>query len=152
MEWMLKHDKELKPVQTRRPSVHSPWILEDINYKLFRSSHSPQHKDKPLTEEIFEWNSDDDDGFENRDTVEHCNLEDNPLYLGNIEILGFHPYKEVVFLSSSTLTGLAYHLNGSKIEVLGDIHPKEYYFFQELRNEGAGLRSFPYTPCWIEEF
>jgi hypothetical protein len=36
-----------------------------------------------------------------------------------IDFLGFHPYKEVVFLSESSTTGVAYHLNSSKVQELG---------------------------------
>jgi hypothetical protein len=84
------------------------------------------------------------------------NRETNEKYSSDvyddIKILGFHPYKEIVFLSASVETGLAYHLNGSKMESLGNIYPKEYAHFKELPNKQEMLESFPYTPCWIEEF
>ncbi|EMS68318.1 hypothetical protein TRIUR3_17121 [Triticum urartu] len=50
-------------------------ILEDINYKLFRSSSFLEGNKEATTEEIFEWNSDDD--VENENLVKHCCLEDN---------------------------------------------------------------------------
>uniref|UniRef100_A0A0E0KH77 Uncharacterized protein n=1 Tax=Oryza punctata TaxID=4537 RepID=A0A0E0KH77_ORYPU len=50
-------------------------------------------------------------------------------YRGFIDLVGFHPYKEVVFLSQSLRRGLAFHLNSSKIQDLGHLehhqqHPK----------------------------
>jgi hypothetical protein len=155
MEWILKHDKDLKPMLARhrfKQPVHTPWILEDINYNLFRSSRSLEDNNKLTTGEILEWNSDDDDdGVEHQDMVKYGDSKESECY-GDIEILGLHPYKEIVFLSSCARTGLAYHLNGSKTEVIGNIYPKEYDYFKSLPNEGEEFTYFPYTPCWIEEF
>uniref|UniRef100_A0ACD5YKD5 Uncharacterized protein n=1 Tax=Avena sativa TaxID=4498 RepID=A0ACD5YKD5_AVESA len=177
MEWSLKHEKDLKhmlPRQCFRGRVK--WILEDINYKLFRASSSTEVNNRATTEEKFEWNSDGDaEGKDMVDRVEN-KLElnsnnDSALNYGgavedhygdesrydrfclrDIELLGIHPYKEIVFLSASRQTCLAYHLNDSKIEELGKIYPKEYESFKMLVNEMEIIRSFPYTPCWIEEF
>uniref|UniRef100_A0ACD5XGZ7 Uncharacterized protein n=1 Tax=Avena sativa TaxID=4498 RepID=A0ACD5XGZ7_AVESA len=177
MEWSLKHEKDLKhmlPRQCFRGRVK--WILEDINYKLFRVSSSTEVNNRATTEEKFEWNSDGDaEGKDMVDRVEN-KLElnsnnDSALNYGgavedhygdesrydrfclrDIELLGIHPYKEIVFLSASRQTCLAYHLNDSKIEELGKIYPKEYESFKMLVNEMEIIRSFPYTPCWIEEF
>jgi hypothetical protein len=54
--------------------------------------------------------------------VEECHLGEeyyDNLHHEDIEILRFHPYKHVDFLSASEHLGPAYHLNGSKIESLG---------------------------------
>ncbi|KAM0860824.1 hypothetical protein ACQ4PT_046289 [Festuca glaucescens] len=128
------------------------WVLEDINYNLFRASKFQQDNKKETTEEKFEWNSDED--VEDKNMVDHGHsLEDKKaLVYYDIELLGFHPNKEIVFLSASQQTCLAYHLNGSKIEELGNIYPKDYYWFKELANEQEHIKSFIYTPCWIEEF
>ncbi|VAI27705.1 hypothetical protein VPH35_088415 [Triticum aestivum] len=188
MEWILKHDKDLKhALAHHRYCGRLHWILEDINYNLFCSSSFLEGNKKATTEEIFEWNSDDD--VENENLVKHCCLEDNKKaiiekkldwkynnrnvanncdmveecywdeehyddsYDEDIEILGFHPYKDIVFLSStSEWTALAYHLNGFKIEELGNIYPNDYGHFKQLSNEQERIKSFPYTPCWIEEF
>lgn len=186
MEWMLMHDKDLKPVLAHhRFSRRVQWTLEDINYNLFLSSNSPEDDKKAIVEEKFEWNSDNDEdedivdnccsedknkaivekklewnsnnhnALNNGDMVEECYLDEeryDNLYPEDIEILGFHPYEEIVFLSASVRTGLAYHLNGSKIEKIGNIYPKDYVDFKALINERERIKSFPYTPCWIEEF
>uniref|UniRef100_A0ACD5ZYM2 Uncharacterized protein n=1 Tax=Avena sativa TaxID=4498 RepID=A0ACD5ZYM2_AVESA len=189
MEWVLKHDKELKHKLPRQWFCRRvKWILEDINYNLFRASSSPEVNTEETNEEKFEWNSDED--VEEEDMVDHGGYledkkaaaekklewysnKDNALNHGgmvednywvededhyddlrnvDIRILGFHPYKEIVFLSASEETCLASHLNGSKIEELGNIYPKEYIYFKELSNEQERIISFPYTPCWMEEF
>jgi hypothetical protein len=158
------------------------WTLEDINYHLFRASSLPEGNKKATTQEKIGWDSDEDVedqdmvdhvGYleDNRAGVEKkllCNSNnDNALMVEDyysdrehydvlrdedIKILGFHPYKEIVFLSASERTCLAYHLNGSKIEELGKIYPEEYIYFKELSNEQEKIISFPYTPCWMEEF
>lgn len=37
-------------------------------------------------------------------------------------VLGFHPYKEIVFLSQSTSRGLAYHLKSSTVQEIGNLY------------------------------
>ncbi|CAM0879963.1 unnamed protein product [Alopecurus aequalis] len=98
-------------------------------------------------EEKFESNSNDDMAEES-----YWNEED----ICEIDMLGLHPYKEVLFLCESAKTGLAYHLNSSKIECLGDIYPTEYENYGGYgygRDEMDRVKyAFLYTPCWIEEF
>jgi hypothetical protein len=64
-----------------------------------------------------------------------------------MSFLGFHPYKEVVFLALSTFGGVAYHLKSSKIQYLGDLRPKDYY---QAHSNGL-YEAFPYTPCLLGE-
>ena len=68
---------------------------------------------------------------------------------GYITFLGFHPYKEVVFLSEGLIRGLAYHLNTSKVQELGNLFPTHYGTCMGIQPFIEG--SFPYTP-WIGEF
>ncbi|KAM0833216.1 hypothetical protein ACQ4PT_064402 [Festuca glaucescens] len=185
-KWMLKHDKNLKPLLARRRvDRRAQWILENINYNMFRASSCPEDNKKATSGENIEWNSDED--VEEEDMVHHCYFENSKKsvienkmewdsnnhnafnngdaieehwsdeehynhFYHDIRILGFHPYKEIVFLSALQRTCLAYHLNGSKIEEVGKIYPKEYEYFKELLNEQEEIQSSPYTPCWIEEF
>ncbi|KAM0857353.1 hypothetical protein ACQ4PT_048538 [Festuca glaucescens] len=136
VEWMLKHDIDLKHVLAGHHFYgRDQWILEDINYNLFRSSGCQEDNKKATTEENTEWNSDED--VEEEDMIDHSGyLEDKKVvvekklvwnsnndnelnYGGMIEdcysdeehyddsrnedlrILGFHPYKEILFLSAS---------------------------------------------------
>ena len=64
----------------------------------------------------------------------------------NLSILGFHPYKEVIFLNQEMQRGLAYHFNSSKVQNLGSTFPKPYdhLYIQDM------YASFMYRPCWIQ--
>lgn len=97
--------------------VPEPWILQDVNYDLCRSRF-PNDK-KAQVEEEFKWDSDDDNLLDNEDRVEGR-------YRGYIGILGFHPYKVIVFLNELLRRGLAYHLNSSKVQYLGNIYLTHY--------------------------
>ncbi|CAL4943176.1 unnamed protein product [Urochloa decumbens] len=113
---------------------HGPWVLQDINC----DDTSVQ-----AATEQFEWDSDDDNL-----------LPDNGNSTGYkrfITFLGFHPYKEVIFLNDSFVRVLAYHLNSSKIQDLGYVYEKAEVHY--LGNELVSVeRSFPYTPCWMTDF
>nr|TKV99745.1 hypothetical protein SEVIR_8G063552v2 [Setaria viridis] len=67
-------------------------------------------------EEKFEWDSDNDNvlepGSRSKDSY--------------IVFLGFHPYKEVVFLSDKFNRVLAYNWSISKLQDLGKLYPKFY--------------------------
>ena len=116
--------------------------MEDVNYHFYRESYTDY--DRQVTpENRFEWDSDTDDVLDTKDKIEGQYRED-------ICILGFHPHKEVVFLSESMRRGLAYHMNTSKIQDLGNIYPTNYDRFAQL--EELLLFSLPYTPCWTVEF
>lgn len=98
--------------------------------------------DELQVEENFKRSSDNEDALKNENIVKKY-------YLGDIEIIGFHPHKEIIFLSDSVETGYAYHLKSSKIQVLGNLHPTRYRSIV-LPNEHN--ESFPYTPCWMRGF
>ncbi|XBI23882.1 hypothetical protein VPH35_049047 [Triticum aestivum] len=149
-DWTLKHDYDLNPLRAFRQQVHGPWILEDINFHFF-----PPEKinEKLVIQENSEWDSDNEDFADIGDAVEAC-----PAGYIDIEILGFHPYKEILFLSRSetckqNAMAFAYHLNSFKIEILGSIYPTDYDSFDSgLANVSREIESFPYTPCcWIEQ-
>jgi hypothetical protein len=85
-----------------------------------------------------EWNSDDENVL---------NIKDLDTDYGSITFLGFHPYKEVVFLGLTSLVGVAYHLKTSKVQYLGKMRPKDY----DSSPTNDIYESFPYTPCMIGE-
>jgi hypothetical protein len=91
-----------------------------------------------VTSEDHEWNSDDDN---------FLNIEDYDTRSSSIIFLGFHPYKEVVFLGLPSLVGVAYHLTSSKVQYLGKMRPQDY---DKLPTNGI-YESLPYTPCMIGE-
>ncbi|TVU47507.1 hypothetical protein EJB05_07110, partial [Eragrostis curvula] len=131
MEWILEHHVNLDPYASW-PAVHSnyreridgPWILDGA-----KSDSNVMKSDDDL-----EWDSDED------------NILDGDKLQCIDYILGFHPYKEIVFLMTS-FTGIAYHLNSSKVQYLGKLRPNDYFY-----THSAGLyESFLYTPCMIGE-
>lgn len=155
MEWVLKHQVHLETF-ARKLHAHENvdqqmdgcWILQDINYHSLQDikyryhNYSDDDHELPV-EEKYEWNSDDDNVIDIEDRAEGD-------YSGYINFLGFHPFKEIVFLDVSLWRGVAYHWNNSKFQDLGNLCPKDYH---EIAGHVAEVEvSFPYTPCWMEEF
>jgi hypothetical protein len=104
---------------------------------------SSKDSKKAVLQEKFESNSSDDLSEERCWNEEVCELD----------MLGLHPFKEVLFLSDLASKGLAYHLNTSKIEWLGAIYPEKYHRSGGYRDEVDRVKyAFAYTPCWMEEF
>jgi hypothetical protein len=153
MEWVLKHDRDLskwllkhkfeypRPCPNYGRKIQGPWALQDTNY--YYDDHNRDHDMEAPSQEKVEWSlqaSEDEKSSWSSDDEYGC-------YSGYMYILGFHPYEEIIFLSESITRGLAYHLNSSKVEVLGNIYPVGYEY--ELPNGQFLLSSFPYKPCWL---
>ncbi|CAN6282851.1 unnamed protein product [Urochloa humidicola] len=143
MVWEMKYHVDLRifarKLDARNRVQHKgPWILQDINYYSYPDGND---KHKEVVDDNFEWSSDDDSVLNTEDMVEgHCN--------GYTNFLGFHPYKEIVFLNASLRRAIAYHWNTSRFQDLGYIFPKNYH---HIAGQCVGIdRSFPYTPCWME--
>ncbi|KAF2940593.1 hypothetical protein DAI22_03g284300 [Oryza sativa Japonica Group] len=144
MKWVLMHQTDLGPSLATSHKLDGHWILDDINYECSTWLFPKGRKPLTLARENFEWNSDDDDIVNDaaEDTVKRR-------YDEYALILGFHPYKEILFIESMD-RGYAYHLSSSKFEELGKLHPVSLH---GIPNEHLDVElSFPYTPCWIEEF
>ncbi|TVT97605.1 hypothetical protein EJB05_57144, partial [Eragrostis curvula] len=131
-EWIVKHDRVLKPNSWsavahdyHRIKFEGPWILDDYEKRKTRAD--------------FDWSSDDDDVIQTVDWYENSN-DDEDMNPDTFHVLGFHPYKEVIFLTTCGLA-VAYHLNSIKVQFLGILSPIDY-------NRGL-TDSFVYTP-WIE--
>jgi hypothetical protein len=147
-KWMLKGELDLTRVQAIDQHVHGPWILQDINSHELFPSQLPDVNKKAIVGENSEWNSDND-------------FDDNEDLVGQrphgCDILGFHPHKEILFLSSFKehewiATVHAYHLNNSKVQCLGNMRLKYYDLFEGVPAcEHQEYQYFPYTPCWIDE-
>lgn len=146
IKWVLMHQIDLEPTVLRvlnyGPQTEGPWILQDVNKALVDSDNDEDDNNKALVEEKFEWDSDNDNVLDTEYEVEGYRT-------GYITFLGFHPYKDVVFLNVSLERVLAYHLNSSMVQDLG-ISPK--YYGGIARNTAHIVSSFPYTPCWMAEF
>ncbi|XP_062225007.1 uncharacterized protein LOC133923759 [Phragmites australis] len=166
IEWLLKYEADLGlyahyvaslPYNNGR-QLDGSWMVEgntdvsdiddDVEAQSNGSIERDSDKDKiyvsgigdnveTQSDESIEWDSDNDDFFAvEAGSEQYCR--------GQFHILGFHPYKEVVFLVE-WFGVAAYHLNTSKIQYLGNSRPKCYY-----RNHTNGIsESFLYTPCMI---
>ena len=127
-EWVLKH-------VTRYPFSHyhtdRPWILQHGSYG-YDDDKEENNREPTAAENDSDWDSDD------ADNAADIDLDSCPY----IEVLGFHPYRDIVFLVFSRKV-MAYYFNSSKIQHLGELLIR--YCYQDIR-EG-----FVYTPTWIGE-
>ena len=135
ISWAVKHHIDLNPWATiylnRLTGFHKTWFVYGDN--------DEDETNQMLGGVNFEWNSDDDNVLNVEDDYED--------FYSHVSILGFHPYKEIVFLKLSSFIGVAYHLNSSKVQYLGKLRPNDYY----LGHSNGIYESFPYTPCMIGE-
>ncbi|KAI5004183.1 hypothetical protein ZWY2020_031426 [Hordeum vulgare] len=84
-------------------------------------------KEATTLEDTFEWDSDNEDFHDNKDVAEACHH-----HCFDIDILGFHPYKEILFLS---------HQSGSAHIDLDDERGGTRCIEDVLRHLVA--------PCWL---
>ncbi|CAD6213938.1 unnamed protein product [Miscanthus lutarioriparius] len=141
-KWLLKHKLEY-PIPCYGAKIQEHWALQDINY--YYDGYNSDHDMEAPTEDKIEWSlqASEDEKFT------WSSYDEYGCYGGYMEILGFHPWKEIIFLSESITRGLAYHLSSSKVEVVGNIYPVGYA--NELGNEQILKSSFPHTPCWLTQ-
>ncbi|CAO2208050.1 unnamed protein product [Urochloa humidicola] len=133
MEWVLKHQiSNLKHVLASQDSyIHQQhddgdcgWCFQDINH------HANLLEDQ-----------EDDDG------EEEGHVEPTLIDHSYITLLGFHPFREILYFNSNLSIGLAYDLNTCKVQDLGSMRPKYYHMAGQHEYIRA---SYPYTPCWME--
>lgn len=133
MEWNLEYEYDLTQYAQRARQMDGPWIVHDVN--------DTDRVSEAMKQISSEWDSDSDDSF----TIK-AGSTDEEYYGAGFDIVGFHPYKELVFLADH-FTVVAYHLQTSKVQYLGNSRPKSYY-----HNYTNGIyESFVYTPCMIGE-
>jgi hypothetical protein len=142
MKWVVKHHiRSVRGLVFQQ--IDGPWTLQDNNYHSYKDFYEYGHDNSVAIEERkFEWDSDNDNVIDTK-----VRKYSGPY--GEITFLGFHPYKEVVFLSHRITQGVAYHLHTGKVQDLGNLCPKHY-------GTGMGIQpfieeSFIYTP-WMGEF
>jgi hypothetical protein len=124
MEWILRKEVNLEPLLANLPmkKIDGPW-RQNVHSKI---NEAPR-------EEELEWDSDDDNIIETQEGTK------DPHPPSGVSILGFHPTKEIIFLLRlCSYRVLAYHVNSSKIEDLG-----------QVRVQYDVISSFPFTPCLI---
>jgi hypothetical protein len=153
IEWVLKHHIDIYHSASPVTSVfdendgEGPWILEDADSSEHYGQQHLQDVDKDeddsnnaLLNSEVEWDSDNDNIVDSESEVVQS-------FLGYISVLGFHPYKDVVFLNLSLYKAVAYHLNTSRVQVLGKVCPDDY-----CGHAAHITSSFPYTPCLVADF
>ncbi|CAL4943042.1 unnamed protein product [Urochloa decumbens] len=140
MDWKQRYRCDLSGLALATPRRYGRWILQNANNSRDEGGNGNDDEGVlALAGQETEWDSDDEDILGTEDAIQGRY---------GFTILGFHPYKEIVFLHTS-FRGLAYHLKSSKLEDLDDLYPKNY-------NDVAGFcarieNAFPYTPCWMGE-
>ncbi|KAK3146683.1 hypothetical protein QOZ80_3BG0270180 [Eleusine coracana subsp. coracana] len=155
VEWLIKYKLDCRGAYRSKhdPRVSGPWSLQNLNY-CYGKYNIEDDVEADMCEEKWEWSSEASvsEKFEwssDDCNVDQCKNNSYENYRGYYtEILGFHPYKEIIFLSEITTRGLAYNFNSSEVQVLGDIYPLRYR--QELLNDQFIMSSFAYTPCLME--
>jgi hypothetical protein len=122
------------------PSVDEEDREPDDPCRLMESVHGSDDKAETLPKDDLEWDSDNDN-------ILSFDVTNEDSYWGmSLDILGFHPYKKVVYLTEP-FGVLAYNLDTSNVQYLGNSRPKCYY-----RNHSNGIyESFVYTPCMVRE-
>ena len=119
-----------QPQALKRPTdTDRPWFLQDGNYDQGSNREA-------VLEKELDWDSDDDNAVD----VEEWDKTRPCLY---IEVLGFHPYREIVFFCMSDMV-VAYYFSSSKVQDLGELRINKHRS-QIIRE------AFMYTPCWVGE-
>lgn len=172
MEWFFKHEHDLRHHAQYISSYYDNSKQADGPYwKLIQEHNDDLHdSDDDISENVssenFEWNSNNADilsvevGDSDNNTEETILAQQNFDWLPvddedgdeeysssrTFDILGFHPYEDVVFLVEP-FGAAAYDLNSSKIRYLGNTQPKSYD-----QSPASGIfESSVYTPCMIGE-
>lgn len=119
MKWLLKHDINLGNLL-----ADFPWEYGDMFWST-QYVNNAYGKSMALTGENFE---------------PDYSINVSAIFAKyNVSLLGFHPYREILFFCTMFGRAIAYHFNSSKIEDLGYLQGKGPRDYVEA--------SFPYTPC-----
>jgi hypothetical protein len=131
-EWELMYQHDLKPSflhhHQRKQETAKPWTLDPVE-------DEQNHKS--------EWDSDDDTMVDAEGETDSSNKGRSTFSDYGVDILGYHPYKEIIFLGNR-FRGYAYYLGSSKLQYLGSLHPSGVSVFPHMT---PTLESFIYTPC-----
>uniref|UniRef100_A0A0E0HTH7 F-box associated domain-containing protein n=1 Tax=Oryza nivara TaxID=4536 RepID=A0A0E0HTH7_ORYNI len=138
-KWVVKYDLNLCPLTKLIEGLFS-WHHAKIN-KMWILDESDDDDDEEEDQDSAEWNSDDDNINIIGDLSKNKEEEMSMWTFGSVDLLGFHPYKEVIYLMDLDEV-VAYHLRSSKVQYLGCNRLNEY-------NRGME-KSFFYTPCFVD--
>jgi hypothetical protein len=133
-EWVLKHVTRYPFNNDRR--TDRPWSLQYGPYAYDDDDQEENNKEPTAAEKDSDWDSDVDNACD-------IDLERDKKYpCPYFEVLGFHPYRDIVFLNLFREV-VAYYFNSSKMQSMGELLIRYQY---QVIDEG-----FVYTPTWIGE-
>jgi hypothetical protein len=165
MEWVLKHQVDFGYELAYGDQVHGPWMVYDDDHGFTRQWKLEHGSHNSVYDRENYGQYDEDENYQSGEETSDCEEEeqdkycevplkfewysdnDNIINLKDVDktrsseyvtFLGFHPSKEIVFLHVSSARGVAYHLNGAKVQDLGDL---QFSGLDYMR------KSFVYTPC-----
>ena len=147
--WVPKHHSKLKTYSWLLHEQKCDKLRYDARWILDIPNKRSSQAEVSLQRDVC-WNLDDDDDDNITDDSSNdenvADGEEEGFRDGYIKFLGFHPYKEVIFLCSAGYAAMAFSLNSSKFQYLGPI----------LHLAGAYNRgqheAFVYTPCLIGRY
>lgn len=127
-EWVLKNDINFAAMVAKfswfsHDENLGPWILQ-------KGDCDEDVKAAPV-ENNYEWDFDNGIILATEDKVESDDMN-----FREVHFLGFHPYKEIVFLWTGRVRVVAFDFSSLKVQDLG-----------QLLVQCVGS-VFPYTPCW----
>ncbi|TVU04494.1 hypothetical protein EJB05_47605, partial [Eragrostis curvula] len=149
-EWVLRCDNDMEPLLPCRTcyseDIEGPWLLRSYyifgeeSFANYDTTVSCSHSDDDEY-----WSSDIENAPGSQYQVSCYGHTTRKSYYHQCiqAFLGFHPYKEAVFLHDALQRVFAYHFNSSKIQYVGTLILKSHMTIDT---------SFSYTPCWIAEF
>ncbi|KAL6890153.1 hypothetical protein ACP4OV_008916 [Aristida adscensionis] len=137
-----EHTDDLSDGDEEESQDQFDWNNDDDDMEgMENSDYSEEGESKGNKEESqdqFEWNSDDDYSLKIEKAAGHP-------YPESLDFLGFHPYKEVIFLARG-FRAVAYQLGSGKAQYLGSFYPRHLIMLHGT----AMLGTFPYTPCFMD--
>ncbi|GJN05080.1 hypothetical protein PR202_ga22681 [Eleusine coracana subsp. coracana] len=142
-EWLLKHQSALDPHawwrntrgqnDPQQRTYAGLWIMDVCDD---RRRNKDSYDDYEYKEE---WDSDDDNILDEEEEEKEEN------YFEFVKFLGFHPYKEVIFLDGSCIT-VAFHFNNAKEQGSGE------KVFESLMPVLRFILVHPVTMVWPPTF
>ncbi|XBH75719.1 hypothetical protein VPH35_102454 [Triticum aestivum] len=123
MEWLLKRDIKLGNLL-----ANFPWKYGDRSWTMQYVNDEDAKSVAPAGQFESDYSNKDDNGIATEYTV---------------SLLGFHPYREIIFFRTSFGRAMAYHFNSSEIVDMG--------YLQGKGPHDCVGGSFPYTPCQMGE-
>ncbi|CAL5091722.1 unnamed protein product [Urochloa decumbens] len=131
-EWILVHDTNLVAIEKHvcrniDHRAYGPWILQNCYRK----------EDWTTEEGVLEWDFDSD----NIPNVDIQDVDTRAYEGAYVPIIGFHPYKEVIFLHLNECYAVAYHWNSSKVQYMSR------KLWTSTYDQDADSH-FIYSPCW----